>query len=67
MLKKKWLVGLILGITLPLILISGSVIAQVDIKEGAESDSNVLAAPPMGGFIDIRVDGLENRNPSSGL
>ena len=63
MLKKKWLVGLILGITLPLILISGIVIAQVDIKEVAESDNNVLAAPPVGGFIDIRVDGLENRNP----
>jgi hypothetical protein len=63
MIKKNWLRGLILGIVLSLILISGIVMAQADIQEEATSEINVLAAPPMSGFIHIRVDGLENRNP----
>ncbi|MGB3699770.1 MAG: hypothetical protein WA997_00740, partial [Anaerolineales bacterium] len=65
MMKKNWLRGLILGIALSLILISGIVMAQADIQEGAAGEIDVLAAPPIGGFIEIRANPLENHNPKA--
>lgn len=65
MMKKNWLRGLILGIALSLILISGIVMAQADIQEEAGGEIDVLAAPPIGGFIEIRANPLENHNPKA--
>ena len=61
--KKNWLRGLILGIAMSLILISGFVMAQADIQEEKASEIDVLAAPPISGFIEIRANALEDSNP----
>jgi len=60
--RKKWLRGLIFGIALSLILTSGIGMAQNDIQEETASEIDVMAAPPVGGFIEIRAHPLEDRN-----
>ncbi len=65
--KKNWHKGIILGVLLSLILVSGIAMAQTDIqdKQPREGEqTTALAAPPMSLFINIRVDDRQNNNPS---
>lgn len=65
--RKNWRKGIILGVLLSLILISGVAMAQTDTenKRSLEGEKTAaLAAPPMSLFINIQVDDRENQNPA---
>jgi hypothetical protein len=63
--KVNLLKGIILGVILALIIVSGFALAQTDIQDKKSSEEELslaLAAPPMGPFIEIRVDTRDNQN-----
>ncbi len=67
MMSTHWLKGTLLGLLVALFVASGGALAQPG--EDGKSVTAVgvpaaIAAPPMGDFIQIQVDGLENQNPS---
>ena len=65
--NNNWQKGIILGMALALILISGIAVAQADIQDKRSSEGRGFAAltpPPRGPYIDIRVDSRQNQNPA---
>ena len=63
--NKILLKGSMLSLVLALILVSGFAFAQADFKDGepfGESLGAALAWPPLGPFLEIRIDGRENHN-----
>ncbi len=62
--KRKLLKGIMLGVFLASILISGFAFAEVDFKDESRGEElgATLAWPPLGPFFDIRIDGRENHN-----
>lgn len=67
MMRTHRLKGTLLGLFLALFAASGGVLArpaeEVKSAEATEAPA-ALAAPPMSAYIEVRIDGRENLNPS---
>jgi hypothetical protein len=61
--KHHWFRGILLGICLGLLVVSGTALAQPAEQEKDVPAPAEINAPPMSDFLDIRVDNLENLRP----